>query len=103
MAKATFIAATSDYENSGADAVTNRVREGRVEVEDDEMEFPMIRLGVSNDTGREPLGYISEYATLTPAQARKVAAALNRAAKIASEHIRATGWTDEEQGDGEDE
>ena len=89
-----FVPLTSDWNASDEEHKTNRVRDGRVEIEDDEMSFPLIRLGVSSDHGVEPSGYVREYAELTPTQACTIARGLYRAARIAREHIKAIGFTE---------
>lgn len=88
-----FIPSAQDSEQTDRLDGTNRVLSGCVEVDDNGGQFPLIRLGVSEDSGEEDWGYIREYAALTPAEARKIARALNRAAKVADEHIKAHGMT----------
>lgn len=88
-----FIPLASDSEQTDVEG-TNKVKKGRVEVVDNDVDFPLIHLGVSTDTSRETWGYVREYAALTPSEARKIARALNKAARVATDYIRETGWVD---------
>jgi hypothetical protein len=88
-----FIPLASDSTRSDDLDGTNRVHDGRVVIEDDEVDFPLIRLGVSDDHGSEAWGYIREYALLTPSECRKIAAGLYKAARASEEYIKATGFS----------